>query len=96
MEANMESKYFGIDLNRYIKASDEEIDEIRKAYFGTFLELPPGNFGFSENHPAFLYLMDRALDNNEPITNEDVEEIMKIFNIKADLVEEDNSWKETA
>lgn len=84
----MENKYFGIDLNFYKNVDDEQIEKLKRMYFDAFLEVPPIFKTLGDAHPIMLYLMDKSLINGEPFSQEDIEELMDIFGVKIDLVEE--------
>lgn len=60
-------------------------DELLRKYLEMFDELPPLLMSFSYNHPIYLKLMKQAIENNEPITAQKVEQEIEKNGIKYDV-----------
>lgn len=76
------------DLERFSNINNEMVGKYKEIYFRKFLDNPPIIYAFGYNHPVYVYLMDKAINENKPITDEDLENIMDELGIKTDLIEE--------
>lgn len=68
--------------------NEKKYEILREEYYFKFSELPPILIGYNYKHPIYTLLMESAIKNNKKIDDKDMNEIIKKYDFKADVIKE--------